>query len=384
MWHRVFDFLSSLKLTLVCLSLALVLVFLGTMAQVHLSTHEAQLRYFQSLFVWWPLGGWGIPVFPGGHLLGGVLLLNLLAAQVRRFRWAWSQIGIQLTHAGLVVLLGGIFFTDLLSVESYMRLAPGETKNYSEDARAMEIVLVEGADETSDRVVAIPEARLLRGGPIAVEGLPFQIAVRRFYPNSRLQEIGNEDVAVLPAATEGIGPQVSVREVPKATAENDRNLPSAILELLPPAGPPLGTWLVSSQLAAPQSISYAGKSWQVAMRPARYYKPFSLTLRKFTHERYVGTQIPKRFASQAVLTDPERNEHRDVLLSMNHPLRYRGETFFQAGFEEDDAGTILQVVYNPSDITPYIACVLVSLGLLVQFSYHFLVFLRRQKRGQVL
>ena len=49
------------------------------------------------------------------------------------------------------------------------------------------------------------------------------------------------------------------------------------------------------------------------MRPARYYKPYSVTLQKFTHERYAGTEIPKNFASRITLIDPERSVNRDVL-----------------------------------------------------------------------
>ena len=115
------------------------------------------------------------------------------------------------------------------------------------------------------------------------------------------------------------------------------------------------------------------------MRQARYYKPYSLTLKKFTHETYPGTGIAKNFASSATLIDRERNENRDVLIYMNHPLRYRGDTFFQSGFEPNDAATVLQVVYNPSFIAPYLACVIVSLGLIMQFGYHFVGFLRRRK-----
>ena len=48
---------------------------------------------------------------------------------------------------------------------------------------------------------------------------------------------------------------------------------------------------------------------------------------------------------------------------MNHPLRYRGETFYQAGFQPDDRATILQVVHNPSFIAPYLACVIVAAGI---------------------
>ena len=53
---------------------------------------------------------------------------------------------------------------------------------------------------------------------------------------------------------------------------------------------------------------------------------------------------------------------------MNKPLRYNGETFYQAGFGEDNDQrerkiTILQVVHNPSWLTPYFSCVLVALGI---------------------
>ena len=55
--RNAFALLSSLKLTLVCLAAAIVLIFAGTLAQIHLGIHEAQQRYFQSLFVWWPPEG---------------------------------------------------------------------------------------------------------------------------------------------------------------------------------------------------------------------------------------------------------------------------------------------------------------------------------------
>src|ERR1700747_30987 len=137
MWRRFVDLLASLKLTIICLAAAMVLIFAGTLAQVHLGIHEAQQRYFQSWLVWWPAEGNGfrIPIFPGGHLIGAVLLVNLIAAHVKRFRWTWHKLGIHLTHAGLIIMLAGGLFTDLFAVESHIRLARGDTKNYSEDMR---------------------------------------------------------------------------------------------------------------------------------------------------------------------------------------------------------------------------------------------------------
>ena len=386
MWNRFFDIVSSLKLTLICLSLAMILVFVGTMAQVNLGIHEVQQRYFQSLFIWWPADAQGlrIPVFPGGHLLVGVLLVNLIAAHARRFRWTWSKLGIQLTHAGLIVLLGGVLFTDLLSVESFMRLGPGETKNYSEASRAVELAVIDESDRSLDQVTTIPGRRLRQGGTIEHESLPFRLIVRHFYQNSRLVPLDKAGPGSVPAAGNGVGERVVVSEVPRATAQNDRDVQSVVIGIDPvtPGGdaePSLGTWLVSEGLGAPQTFSHAGRNWRLVMRPVRYYKPYSLTLEKFTHERYPGTQIPKNFATEAVLTDPERNETREVLISMNNPLRYCGETFYQSGFQEDASATILQVVYNPSFLAPYVACVIVAVGLLFQFGYHFVGFVRRRK-----
>ena len=386
MLRRFFDFFSSLKLTVVCLSAAMVLVFVGTLAQVNYGIHEVQARYFYSLFVWWPPGGHGlkIPVFPGGHLIGAFLLLNLIAAHVRRFRWSWDKIGIQLTHAGLIVMLAGGLFTDLFSFGSFMRLAPGETKNYSEDSRDMELAVIDESDRELNQVTAIPEGRLRKGSIIAHDSLPFRIVIRHFYQNSRLEPLEKAGKGALPAATQGVGSQLTISEVQRATAENDRDLVSAVIEIAPGPGagevtaPSLGTWLVSDQLGAPQTFSFGGKTWRLVMRPARYYKPYSLTLRTFTHERYPGTGIAKNFASRAALVDPEHGENRDVLIYMNHPLRYRGETFFQSGFEKDDSATVLQDVYNPTFIAPYAACVIVAAGLLFQFITHFAGFLRRR------
>lgn len=377
---RFLDFISSIKLTIACLAAAIILVFAGTLAQVHYGIHEVQARYFQSLFVWWPTESAGvrIPVFPGGHLLGAILLINLIAAHVRRFRWTWRKIGIQLTHIGLIIMLAGGLFTDLFAVESFMRLANGETKNYSEDSLRMELAVIDESDNELDTVTAIPESLLKKGGTIDYASLPFLVVVRHFYQNSELRML-DAKTKMEPAATQGVGSRVGVQALPRATAPNSRDVASAVVEIVPRQGASsLGTWLVSDLLGAPQTFSVAGKTWRLTMRPARYYKPYNLTLEKFSHDRYAGTEIAKNYSSRVKLTDMDRSENRDVLIYMNHPLRYRGDTYYQAGFEKNDEATVLQVVHNPTFVAPYLACVIVAAGLLIQFGYHFSAFLRRR------
>src|SRR5215471_9154135 len=186
--------------------------------------------------------------------------------------------------------------------------------------------------------------------------------------------------AARPIANQGPGAMIAVEPIRRATAQDERDVPSAAVEIIPKdGGGSLGTWLVSDALGAPQTFSCGAKKWMIALRPSRYYKPYSVTLQKFTHERYAGTDIPKNFASKVTLIDSERSVNRDVLIYMNHPLRYRGETFYQAGFQQDDRATILQVVHNPSFLAPYVACVIVAAGLLVQFGIHLVGFARKRR-----
>ncbi|HLW35974.1 MAG TPA: cytochrome c biogenesis protein ResB, partial [Chthoniobacterales bacterium] len=355
MLRKIVDLFTSLKLTIVCLAAAMALIFAGTLAQVHLGIHEAQQRYFQSWLVWWPAEGRGLrtPIFPGGHLIGAVLLINLVAAHAKRFRWAWRKLGIHLTHAGLIIMLAGGLFTDLFAVESHMRLERGDTRNYSEDQRHMELAVIDTTDNDLDQVTAIPESLLRPGRTITHWSLPFRIAVRNFYQNSRLRMSNESESSAGPIANRGPGAMIAVEPIPRTTAQDERDVPAAAIEILPKDGGSLGTWLVSDALGAPQTFSCAGQTWRIAMRTARYYKPYSVTLQKFTHEKYAGTEIPKNFASKVTLIDPERNVNRDVLIYMNHPLRYGGETFYQAGFQQDDRATILQVVHNPTFVAPY-------------------------------
>jgi hypothetical protein len=102
-------------------------------------------------------------------------------------------------------------------------------------------------------------------------------------------------------------------------------------------------------------------------------------LQKFRNDLYAGTDIPKNYSSRVVLHRPETGENREVLIYMNNPLRYAGETYYQSGFDPDNHGTILQVVRNPSWLTPYLSCILVAAGLIVQFMTHLVGFVTKRR-----
>jgi hypothetical protein len=247
------------------------------------------------------------------------------------------------------------------------------------------LALVDVSDAATDSVVVIPENLLAAGKDFSPPDLPFRVKVHSYFRNSSLTPV--DQATNLPAAaTVGLGTRYAVQRRPRTTALNERDVPSAVIEVLLPDGKSMGTWLLSgwfldsrSERAIPQSVEIASRNWQLSLRLERAYKDFSLTLLDFRHDKYPGTEKPKNFSSEVHLRNPRTGEDRNVLIYMNEPLRYQGFTFYQASFDPrfDDV-TVLQVVRNPVWLTPYFACLIVGGGLLLQFAIHLVGFMRQQ------
>jgi len=420
---RLISIFISLRLTVILLSFAILLVFIGTLAQVDEGLYNAQARYFRQWIIFGlDLFGRKIPlVLPGGYLIGTMLLLNLVAAHVYRFQLSAKKIGIQITHSGVILLLVGQLVTDMRAKETQMRFVEGETKSYSESPRNYELVFVNG-----DEVTAIPQRLLARGGEMKVDNLPFSIRVKSFWKNSEASFRAPMMQNAPPLTTNGVAANFDFRQVAETKTMDDKNVPTAEIEIIPgrdalprvqadqQVGPT--TWIVSDwtsdagmidelqqsyaqqlgadmtrkiigELTQPQSVFSGGKQFTFALRPERVYHPFSLTLLKATHSVYPGTDIPKDFRSRVQLKNPQTGENREVEIYMNAPLRYAGLAFYQyqmdAGEAAAQAGrapsSVLQVVRNPAWLTPYLGCALVAIGLVTQFMFHLVGFISKRK-----
>ena len=369
------DAITSLKLTIACMAALMVLVVACTLAQVHLGTFGAVQAYMRSWLVWWDIPGTvlSLPVFPGGALAGSVLAVNLLAAQGRRLQLSWKKSGIWVVHAGLILLVIGEFVTGMFQKDNRLAFENGETTNYVFSPREVELAVIDTTDPALDDVYSIPGSLLSRQAPVRVPGTPLTIRVRRFFENSQLFKLPEGQGA---EATAGVGTQVMVREAPPVTSDDAANTSSALVEPVA-GGKSYGTWLVSSALGAPQSFVHEGRTYRLVLRERREYLPYALTLKKFSHDVYPGTDIPKNFSSLVHLTNPRSGEERDVLIYMNQPLRYAGKAFYQASFGKNDQLSILQVVENPGWLLPYISCVLVTVGLLIHFGISLTRWIRR-------
>ena len=102
-------------------------------------------------------------------------------------------------------MLAGGLLTDLFSVESHMRIAAEETKNYSEAALDEELAVIDHSDPSVDLVTAIPAQKLRHSGVISHPSLPFSIITRKFYENSRLAMLDQALPGSMPAASPRLG-----------------------------------------------------------------------------------------------------------------------------------------------------------------------------------
>ena len=412
--NRILKIFTSLRLTVTLLAFGIILVFVGTVAQADEGLYQAQERYFKHWFVWGiTMFGHRIPIgLPGGYLIGTTLLVNLIAAHIKRFQWTWKKFGIHLTHVGIILLLVGQLVTDLFSHETQMRVAESETKSYSESAMEYELAFLSDDDHGTEQVVAIPQSLLRRGGEIKHEKLPFTVRVKSYWPNSTLSFRAPMQQNAAPLTTNGVARHFDFVESKVTHAMNDKNVPTVVVELTGPSGS-LGTWVaagwsgdevmseavaasfarqmgaqmtatIQRRLTELQSVEAGGKKFTFTMRPVRAYKPFSLTLLKATHAVYPGTAtasnpegIPKDFRSRVRIQNPAKGEDREVEIFMNSPLRYAGLTFFQYQMGADEMvqqrgeapWSTFQVVRNPGWLTPYAGCAIVAAGLIFQSRY---------------
>lgn len=394
---RILTPIASLRVTVWLFTLALVLVFCGTLAQVDQGIWTVLNTYFRSALVWIPLQIFvqfgqiffglsptlkvpGSFPFPGGWLIGGLLLANLLAAHAVRFKLSWKRSGILLIHSGLVVMMVSELITGLFAVEGLMTIEEGHSSNFIELRHANELAIIDASDPKVDNVVVIPGSVLRKGGVIHNDLLPFDVEIVKYMTNSVLRNLPTDGTPN--PATTGVGLETMVVEHTEASGTaSEMDVPSAYVTFKNKAtGQSLGTYLLTVWLSEgerPQQVVVDGKTYAVNLRFRRAYKPYTIHLIEFRHDKYIGTDIAKNYSSLVRVVDPTENVDREVLIRMNEPLRYAGETFYQADFLKDGRkGTALQVVRNPGWEMPYISCAMVAVGMIIHFLLHLVGFLR--------
>lgn len=391
--------LADLRITVALFALAMIIVFWGTLAQTDFGVWTVVARYFRSALVWVPLrvvlfnqisdNGMYLP-FPGGWLIGGVMLVNLLAAHAIRFKLSWNRGGILLIHAGLIIMMLSEVITGLYAVEGQVIIQNGMTVNQITHPGTAEFAVIENVNAKTDQVTIVPRHRLQPGATIDDPNLlPFKMQIIEYLPNSDVRGIKNAGEIDKDAKGHArLYVAFKVDEVAGVAQEQRHDAPSMYAYLTDHDGKELGKWLFSAllenQYITLKDKDGTDKTYNINLRFKQTKRDFSIHLTKFEHKKFAGTETPKDFHSYILLSDESAGiTDRPAEIYMNAPFTYKGETFYQQSWTTDPMtgkanGTILQVVRNPGWAMPYISCLVVGIGMLYHFGITLYKFVDRR------
>lgn len=311
-----------------------------------------------------------------------------------------------LIHVGVGLLMVGQFVFGDRQIEQRIGLAEGTSTNLAIVESEIEIALVDTSDPNQDLVYAIPEQLIVRasksGEIISSDELPVDLKIVDWMRNSNIAPLAPRFEN---PATAGFGMQAMALEAaPQGGAISDSiNISAAYVQLLDKqSGEPIETVLLSQErndiaqmTAAMQTDQYEpveidGKPFELAIRFRQERKPYEVLLKDVERINYSGTDTPRDYSSKIVITERNSGETQEGKTWMNNPIRYKGETFYQSRYNkiplpggQTIETTGLQVVENAGWVIPYIACMMVFVGMFAHFGGTFLAFASRYSRGAI-
>lgn len=308
-----------------------------------------------------------------------------------------KRAGIVLLHAGILLLMINELVVAGYHKEMSMPIEEGQTVNYASDTRTPEIAVIDRSNPEHDSQTVIPNQILLSHRNVDEQeekliqhpDLPVDLKLVAYYTNAATKPVHDGNG---PQATIGMGTReqlVATNEVTGIQTDGQINAPGAYVELLDKqSGESLGTvmlWTLYGSIAnLTETFEVDGKPYEIAMRFERVYKPYSFHLVDVRKDDYLGTNTPRNYSSDVRIVDQEHGEDRTVKIWMNNPLRFGGDTYYQSGYFKNPRTNIeqttLQVVSNEGWMIPYLACMIVTAGMMFQFGLGLLRFLKRRER----
>ena len=369
-FKKVILLFSSPKIFIFTILWMMILVVLGTLAQKDLGLYDAQQRYFSCWITWFSF----IPT-PGGRTALLVMTINLMFFMLKPNFWTTKKIGIIITHTGVLLLLIGGGITAWFSTEGNMVIKEGESSNVIVDLFAKELVIIDTENSSYDEITVISDKILKPGNIIDSDFIPFKLEIIDYYinckPVRRLESVKLD--------YKGLAQNFILERIPNEK-ETEINRTGMTFKIIDASESVDGIYSLFLAQQIPQTISFDGKEFTLALRRERTHIPFSLKLDDFKKVLHPGTDVAKSYSSDVVLIDGDIS--RPILIQMNEPLRYMNYTFYQSSFNEgpDVDTTILAVVKNYGRLFPYISSLTISLGILVHMLFKFPILFRRKKK----
>lgn len=321
--------------------------------------------------------------------------------------------GIVLLHFGIGLMMVNELFVGMYAVEEKITASMGETTEYAYNTQEVELSITV-RDAENDRVISVPFQRLLDGKKIEHELLPFSIDTVAYFPNSKITSktargevdlvtVNGKEVQI--KATSGRGLYTKAIEVPRVTGA-DKNqqvdTASAYISIKEKKSDRTNILLLSQYFsdligtkgwddgANTEKLLIDDVVYEFNLRFRRTLKPYKLTLISAKEDSYAGSTAHSEFGSTFTILDKSSDDQQTAIISMNNPLRYKGETFYQANYAERMgpngkriAVSTFQVVTNQGWMIPYVGCMYVVIGMIAQFGGGLFKFSERvQKRSR--
>ncbi len=363
---RLAALLGSAEVTTVGLVFLMILTFWGTLYQVEHGLYLAKDRFFDSWIVW--IGGF-IP-FPGTQLVLAALAVNLVVYIGRLVAQRHMPFGLLLTHLGLLMLLLGGAVTRLFATESQLTLQEGETGSASASYQHWELA-VWSKDGPLREVMAYSADDLKPGDVRRFDDAGLTIEIEDYHRNARAFQ-STAPQTNPPLSRLGV---TSLRPA-RLAKEPGENIAGAILTIRPDGSDPVRAILFGED-ETPRTFRHNDTDWHVALRRAREPLPFIVRLIDFRREMHPGTEIARHFSSLVAVNAD--GVERNLVISMNKPLRDRGFTLYQASYREDPDGTqwsTFAVTHNFGRLIPYISTGVIVAGL----AWHFVAMMIARAR----
>lgn len=373
-----FEFLASYGFATVLFLFLLLLTFLGTIEQVDVGLYETQQKYFNSLFLVHHLFDRIPLLLPGVQLLVALLAINLVVGGIIRLRKKKTTVGVLIAHFGIIFLLFGGLVKYVYAEEGHMTLYEQERSNVFQSYYDWEIA-VQKAGDNREHIVSGDRFQDMAPGDVrTIAGLPFELQLTGYQRNSRpLPKGPNVDTPQKVVDGFFLSPEALAKEA-------EQNIAGAYVTVKDPVSEQVQEGILWGLAQSPLTVTAGGERWQIDLRKKRYPLPFTIALDKFHHEMHPGTGMAKLFMSE--VTKVEKGSEQRYKIEMNQPLRHLGYTFYQSGWGPQNARpgdplfSTFSVVRNPADQFPLIACIIVTVGLLVHFGQKLTRYLRAESK----
>ncbi|MFC1585782.1 cytochrome c biogenesis protein ResB [Fibrobacterota bacterium] len=283
----------------------------------------------------------------------------------------------------MLILLVGAGFTLHFVQESSLTLEEGQGLNVSTDYREWELAVwvqeVRGA-EIHKKVYAYDVSEISTGKVLSFKGIGLDVEVMEFHTHC------DALTKKRPSSPQNIINASGIKSLKekKANADPANNFPGIVMSVKRNEDDKeSGTVLLYGGESGPTQFIHDKECVFASLRRKKHPLPVVLKLIDFKKTEHPGTQMAKSYESRVLVSAPELD--REVIISMNKPLRYQQFTFYQSSYSQNQQGesSTLSVVRNSGRLIPYFASLVISVGLIVHFFIMLIKFANRTRKGYV-